>query len=138
MNDKFTDISIAIDRKLARHATPRPWEVHNTDDIYSMNVFYITRQGVPEFGEFSPYARESEFPHSDVLAITMIQTPRYADNTDAEDNANFICIAVNNYIDALDEIVRLRAQIEAMKAWIPAWAIEEMDNPKEDEAWKNL
>ena len=41
--------------------------------------------------------------------------------------------------DALQaEIDRLRAQIEAMKAWIPAWAIEEMDNPKEDEAWKNL
>ena len=36
------------------------------------------------------------------------------------------------------EIDRLRAQIEAMKAWIPAWAIEEMDNQEEDEAWKNL
>ena len=36
------------------------------------------------------------------------------------------------------EIIRLRAQIEAMKAWIPAWAIEEMDSPEEDEAWKNL
>ena len=125
MNNKFSDTSIEIDRKLARHATPRPWEVHNTDDVYSMNVFYITKQGGPEVIEFSPYVRESWFPHSDILAITMIQTPRYADNIDAEDNARFICLAVNNYIDALDEIQRLRKQIEVMKAWIPAWVFED-------------
>ena len=37
-----------------------------------------------------------------------------------------------------DKIARLRAQLESAKAWIPAWAWEEMNSPEEDEAWKNL
>jgi hypothetical protein len=124
MSDKFTDEFIATERKLANRATPRPWEVHNTDDEYFMNVFYITKQNGPDV-DFESEIPESEFPHSDILAITMIQTPRYADNIDAEDNAIFICHATNNYLDALDEITRLRKQFEVAKAWIPSWVFED-------------
>ena len=40
--------------------------------------------------------------------------------------------------EAKAEISSLRAQLESAKAWMPAWAWEEMNSPEEDEAWKNL
>ena len=42
------------------------------------------------------------------------------------------------FTNAQVEIARLRAQLESAKAWMPAWAWEEMNSPEEDEAWKNL
>ncbi len=112
MTDPLTPERIAEIRNLAEKATPRPWEMHIVDDDMFMNARYITAEG----GRDDDLS-ETETPfHGEVVAITLLQTPRMADELRFEENGELIVTAANEIIPALDEIERLRARISDLES----------------------
>ena len=107
--------------KLAKAATPGPWEVHNTDDAACMNTFYITENGGTDE---DLDCRTGEVPHhKEIIAITLLQDPRVADHENFEDNAYYIAASNPQTVLSLIERVRLaEAEVAALREqtrWIP-------------------
>ena len=66
-------------------------------------------------------------------------TPDMIDAATAADRERFTVRRLDRQLQEAQAVnARLRAQLESAKAWMPAWAWEEMNSPEEDEAWKNL
>lgn len=114
---RFSREFIAQQRGIAAQATPRPWEFHNTDDQMCMNAFYITREGGPDVD----LDRDIGEDHREILAITLLQSPRYADHPQYEENTEYILASANYYPAALDEIERLRTVLNDVCANLEVW-----------------
>lgn len=117
---RFSREFIAQQRGIAAQATPRPWEFHNTDDQMCMNAFYITREGGPDVD----LDRDIGEDHREILAITLLQSPRYADHPQYEENTEYILASANYYPAALDEIERLRSALEKANDILDVWDCE--------------
>lgn len=73
-----TPDELAAIRARAEAATSGPWYAHATDDEWSMNARYVsTTPGRMEHdGEWGMTTGTA--PYSEVVAITLLQTPRLA------------------------------------------------------------
>jgi len=105
-----------IERR-AQAATPGPWFVQNPDDIYRMNVIAVTTGPVDDIFDLH------EWEYADrVVALTLLQTPRYACLEDkyrnhpwmhnaefiahARDDVPKLCQAVRELAAALSNVLR--------------------------------
>lgn len=115
--------SIDLDKleALEKAATPGLWYAHATDDTYCMNARYIgTRPS--EFVHdnlrgLAPSSPDKE-PPNDVIAITLLQQPKLANNEHYEENMELI-VALRNAAPELIELARenaaLKAEVERLK-----------------------
>jgi len=114
MTDKFTPEFIAQQRELAALAKyTLPLEAHNVDDEFFMNAYYITEKDGPEADIDE---NDQNFPHDKIIAITMLQTPRFADFPRADINTECLIAAASNYPDALTAIEERDKVIERMRS----------------------
>lgn len=87
-------------------ATPGPWQVIVVDDTYAMSLVAVTTGEIDE-----------DWPHDSakVVAATLVEGPiRYVSIADGrwDANADFIAHARDDIPRLLDEIVRLRAELD--------------------------
>lgn len=108
-DEELTEIEVR-----ANAATPGPWYAHATDDEVFSNARYISL----EPGEFRHDNKRSMDSQSDeradseqVIAITLLQSPRLADCDECDENTLFIAHARSDIPRLIAEIRRLRAMI---------------------------
>jgi hypothetical protein len=94
-------------------ATPGPWYWHNPDDDVCMNVYLVTTH---------PYEPDDLIPgdfddHGEVVAITLLQTPRFAGVSDHkwQENAHFIAEVRTDIPKLLDDLDAADARIAALE-----------------------
>jgi len=105
----LTDEVLAEIEAAAKSATPSPWYVRFLDDNVFMNLTAISTVPDTEQHEVWP-----DFDHSEIIAATLVQAPRYVDVADGkwDENAAYIVQACNNAPAMAAKIRRLR---EALK-----------------------
>lgn len=69
----MTDDELAAIEARANAATPGPWMSFNTDDTYAMNIY-----GVTTSYELWACEPEKDNGHGNIIALTLLQTPRYS------------------------------------------------------------
>ncbi|MHA6765719.1 hypothetical protein [Streptacidiphilus sp. PAMC 29251] len=110
MPDPLTDEELDQLEELASAATPGPWYMRLLDDQDAMGL--VTVSTVPDtgLGERWPH-----FDHHEIVAATLVQQPRYVAPADGrwDENARFIAAARQAVPLLVDEIRRLRAQLDA-------------------------
>ncbi|MFF7679061.1 hypothetical protein [Actinacidiphila glaucinigra] len=102
--------------ELAHAATPGPWFVRFLDDDHAMNLVAVST--VPDNGASERWPR---FDHQEIVAATLVQQPRYVDIADErwDENARFIAAARESVPRLVDEIRRLRHQLNATRRSTP-------------------
>lgn len=126
-----TPAEIDAIRERRSKITPPPWYADNPDDDHAMNVLLVTtdRHGVGDLR--TPFDE-----HGKVVAITMLQTPRFAGVADGRwcENTEFIANAPTD-IDTLLAAIRERdATIERLTAaanrllGAPIWGHQHWDS----------
>jgi hypothetical protein len=83
MNDHIGDDELDEIAILAESATPGPWYVRLLDDESAMNIVAVST--IPGDG---PVMRYLEFDHSEIVAATLVQHPRYVDVADGRWDEN--------------------------------------------------
>jgi hypothetical protein len=96
--------------ELASAATPGPWHVRLLDDDDAMSLVAVST--MPDTGRSE---RWPHFDHHEIVAATLVQQPRYVDPADErwDENARFIAAARQSIPRLIDEIRRLRTQLDA-------------------------
>ncbi|MEV0319825.1 hypothetical protein ACIBKX_17005 [Streptomyces sp. NPDC050658] len=94
--------------EIAAAATPGPWHVRQLDDDHAMSLVAVST--APESGRGE---RWPDFDHGEIVAATLVQSPRYADTADArwDENARFIARAREDVPRLVAEIRRLRRRL---------------------------
>lgn len=97
-------------QQTANSATPGPWYVRQLDDRAFMSLIAIS--SAPDTGRGEPWP---EFDAGEIVAITLVQDPRYAAVSDErwEQNAGFIASARDDIPKLIGEIKRLRALLDS-------------------------
>ena len=95
----------------AEAATPGPWFFENPDDDMCMNAYTVTVQANND---------DLECNHLNV-AITLLQSPRYADMKNAWENAKFIANARQDIPDLLAALAEKDEEIERLQTTIELW-----------------
>jgi hypothetical protein len=110
--DPITDEELNQLDELASGATPGPWYMRALDDQEAMSLVAVST--VPDTGRGE---RWPHFDHREIVAATLIQDPRYVDPADErwDENARFIAAARQAVPLLVDEIRRLRAQLDASR-----------------------
>lgn len=107
------DAELAAIQERCDGATPGPWFWDNPDDENCMNAYavFTGRGGIDDFGP--GYA-----DHERIVAITMLQTPRYASHVAGrwEEDADFIANARADVPRLVAEVRRLRSALSAVRA----------------------
>ena len=93
--------------------TPGPWVADHPDDGACMGAYAIRLANTPALGDFplqGPYE-----DRKNVVAITLLQRPRYAEIHDWRglQNANFIAHAKSDVPDLIAEVRRLKSALDA-------------------------
>ncbi|TYC21377.1 hypothetical protein FXF52_26245 [Micromonospora sp. MP36] len=103
--EPLTDEALAQIEELAAAATPGPWHVRLLDDDDAMNLVAVSTVADTGRGERWP-----DFDHSEIVAATLVQQPRYVDVADErwDENALFIASARRDVPRLIAEIRRLR------------------------------
>lgn len=114
--DPLTDEELDQLEELAAAATPGPWYMRLLDDKDAMGLVAVST--VPDIG------RGERWPHFDyheIVAATLVQQPRYVDPADErwDENARFIAAARQAVPLLVDEVRRLRAQLDASRPKTP-------------------
>lgn len=97
-------------RARAEKATKGPWEAMNTDDPMCMNLDFIVA-GEMEDGGFI-----QDYDPKDIIAITLLQYPRYASHPDFRENQRFIAHAREDVPALLADNDALREEVERLKS----------------------
>lgn len=111
-------------RRACEAATKGPWYPHATDDDMCMNARYVGLR--PSLGEHDNGCgmvsdHPCQEPSDQVVAITLLQSPRLADNEQCDENMAFIATARTDLPAALDEIERLNAENDECKRLLRAF-----------------
>ena len=112
---------IDLDRleQLAKDASPGPWYAKATDDDVSMSALYVSTVPGPFAHDQKRSMEEPSDIYEDVVAITLLQSPRLADIADAKWNENA------HYIAAVspDVVLELIAEVRRLHATglVPGW-----------------
>ena len=90
------------------NTTPGPWFVRELDDAAAMSMVAIST--VPDTGAGE---RWPNFQAEEIIALTLVQEPRYANTADErwDENASFIAHARQDVPRLIAEIKRLRSLI---------------------------
>lgn len=96
--------------ELVQAATPGPWFVRFLDDDHAMNLVAVSTVSDTGASERWP-----GFDCQEIVAATLVQQPRYVDMADErwDDNGRFIAAARESVPRLIDEIRRLRHQLDA-------------------------
>jgi hypothetical protein len=91
--------------------TPGPWYVRMLDDERAMNLVAVSVR--PDTGK---QERWPDFDAAEIVAVTLAQSPRYADTLDQrwDENAEFIAFTRGD--DPEGDIDTLLAEIERLRA----------------------
>ncbi|TWJ12860.1 hypothetical protein LX16_3627 [Stackebrandtia albiflava] len=103
--------------ELCAAATPGPWFVRVLDDDAAMNLVAVsTRDGSRSATEPWP-----QFDNGEIVAATLVQSPRYVDIDDErwDENAVFIAEAREAVPRLVAEVRRLKRQIESVSGPLP-------------------
>ncbi|MFE0104808.1 hypothetical protein [Streptomyces sp. NPDC059009] len=86
-------------------ATQGPWFLRNLDDDHVMNLVAVST-----VGDTGQDERRPAFDHSEIIAATLVQSPRYVDSADGQwdENAAFIAMARDAVPRLVQEVRRLR------------------------------
>lgn len=116
--------------KLHEAATPAPWYAHATDDEYFMNARYVgTRpsDNCHDDGNGLAAGWPDQEPPESVIAITLLQQPRLADNNKCDENMLLIAALRNSYPRLAAEIRRLTAENARMRSALEEIAIDKSE-----------
>lgn len=136
----MTDFDLDALDKLNEAATPVPWNSHATDDDYFMNARFIgTRpsDGWHDDGNGLAVGFPDQEPPENVIAITLLQHPRLADNEKCDDNMDLIVALRNAYPAMSAELRRLRAENERYREALETTLVV-MDGPTCRTDWRIL
>lgn len=108
--EPLTDDALAAIEERASAATPGRWYVRQLDDDHAMGLVAVSTVPDTGLGERWP-----EFEHSELVAATLVQHPRYVDGADErwDENAHFIAHARDDVPRLVAEIRRLRQLLDA-------------------------
>lgn len=108
--DPLTDEELDQLEEIALAATAGPWHVRLLDDEDAMGLVAVSTVPDTGLGERWPH-----FDHHEIVAATLVQQPRYVDTADErwDENARFIAAARQSVPRLIDEIRRLRTQLDA-------------------------
>ena len=104
------DSELDLIEELANSATPGPWYVRQLDDREAMSLVAISTVPDTGLGERWP-----NFQHGQIVALTLVQDPRYASVADErwDENASFIASARHDIPRLVAEVKRLRALLQS-------------------------
>ncbi len=97
------------ERKAA--TSPGPWHVINPDDAMCMNVFAVSTSEFNDGDMDDHYTKEEA---RQVVAITLLQTPRFVSPPEYLANTDFIAACKNDPVE--DEVDSLLAEIDRLNA----------------------
>lgn len=116
-----TPADIAAIRERRSKITPPPWYADNPDDDHAMNVLLVTtnRHGVGDLR--TPFDEYGE-----VVAITMLQTPRFAGVADSrwDENTEFIAHSPTDIDTLLAAIAERDDTIERLTREAAMWDVQ--------------
>jgi len=118
-------------QELVNKATPGPWYPRATDDDKFMNALYVCSVPGPrrpdepnadlfasgyhglmfDGGNSMAYGFPDQAQSDSVIAITLLQSPRLADNNECDENTEFIAAARTAVPQLLMEVFKLRQQL---------------------------
>lgn len=96
----------------ADKATPGPWKAENPDDEYCMNVMCVTT-GDSYVDDMGPQFRD----YGSVVAITLLQSPRYAccESRKWDEDTYFIAAARTDIPTLATAVDELCAEVERLQ-----------------------
>jgi hypothetical protein len=108
--DPMTDAELAAIQERSDAATAGPWFVRDLDDDKAMSLVAISTVEDTGLGERWP-----SFDHGQIIAATLVQSPRYVDIDDErwDENARFLAHARQDIPRLIAEIRRLRHLLAA-------------------------
>lgn len=101
----LTDSELRDLLEMSKRATPTPWHVRLLDDAEAMTLISIsTRPGTGN------QERWPDFNATEIVAATLIQSPRYVDVNDSrwQENAEYIAAAATFLPSLVAELLELR------------------------------
>jgi hypothetical protein len=104
----ITDVELEQLLALARNATPRPWYVRCLDDDMAMSLVAIST--VRDTGRCE---RWPNFDPKEIVAATIVQSPRYVSIADDkwDENAAYIVAAASVLPALVEELLELRRRV---------------------------
>ena len=104
----ITDIQLKELLTLAHKATPIPWYVRHLDDDQAMSLVAIST--VPDTGKGE---RWPDFDPKEIVAATLVQSPRYTSIADKkwDENATYIVAAAGVVPALVEELLELRRRV---------------------------
>lgn len=111
----MTDDELQAIKARADAATPGPWGTFDTDDEVHMCAIGVSTNGHEPWFELN--ASEDENGHQHVVAMTLLQSPRYACHASGKwaEDAEFIARARSDIPALLAEVERLKAELAILK-----------------------
>ncbi|WP_405537713.1 hypothetical protein OG787_33560 [Streptomyces sp. NBC_00075] len=105
----FGEEELQLIEERSDSATPGPWFVRQLDDREAMSLVAVSTVPDTGLGERWP-----DFPSAQMVALTLVQDPRYADVSDElwDENARFIAHARQDVPRLVAEVRRLRGILE--------------------------
>ncbi|MEV7197879.1 hypothetical protein AB0N81_39710 [Streptomyces sp. NPDC093510] len=99
------DVDLEEIMEMCAAATPGPWYVRNLDDDHAMNLVAVSTVEDTGGGERWP-----AFDEGEMIAATLVQSPRYVDCADSrwDENAAFIAMAREAVPRLVEEVKHLR------------------------------
>ena len=100
---------LKADLELCNKATPGPWYAGATDDERFMNLHYVTTEPRSYRHDGKRAFVEGLIRRDKVVAITLLQTPRFADCWQFGENTRFIAQAREGWPHAIERALKAEA-----------------------------
>ena len=100
---------LKADLELCNKATPGPWYAGVTDDEHFMNLHYVTTEPRSYRHDGERAFVEGLIRRDKVVAITLLQTPRFVDCWQFGENTRFIAEAREGWPHAIERAIKAEA-----------------------------
>jgi len=105
---------LKADLELCNKATPGPWYAGATDDEHFMNLHYVTTEPRSYRHDGERAFVEGLIRKDKVVAITLLQTPRFVDCWQFGENTRFIAQAREGWPHAIERAIKAEALVREL------------------------
>ena len=105
---------LKADLELCNKATPGPWYAGATDDEHFMNLHYVTTEPRSYRHDGERAFVEGLIRKDKVVAITLLQTPRFVDCWQFGENTRFIAEAREGWPHAIERALKAEALVREL------------------------
>ena len=105
---------LKADLELCNKATPGPWYAGVTDDERFMNLHYVTTEPRSYRHDGERAFVEGLIRRDKVVAITLLQTPRFVDCWQFGENTRFIAEAREGWPHAIERALKAEALVREL------------------------